>query len=295
MRVNSKTPMEITQDYRKWLVYNESLNDEQNLYDLYTAVKNVNTFGHSKCERANENYLVKNSSLNEQLMLTENQRQSMLDYISSHYFLTTDAEAWYGAKDQRQKDREKREEPEDFSHIIAHDKLPSYLKHLHAKPAPVKEEEPIESKIHPFFINRDFRRHVFGYALIGFVVAQTFVIPGNLMGVKFPDYVTYVLIVLLAIGAHFAVRNFKKHFLIGGIRYKTAAGITIWYYLELFTLLGLEIALIDIIKDKSFFMLLFILVFMSGGLFTGWIISFFTFFLNGGKVATDPEVVRYRS
>lgn len=95
--------MIIEKDYRKWVLFNTTLSDFQNLYELYTSIDTKsNKGGVSFCEEPHESdvrYIVEQSGHNSTLELVGDvQRKGFLEYLVQHYLPNQEIEEWYQTK-----------------------------------------------------------------------------------------------------------------------------------------------------------------------------------------------------
>jgi len=268
--------METTTNYRKWVAFNNNITERRYIENLVNAIDRVSHEGSIRCSQVNDdgliNYELHDSTMPERLLLTETERADLLVYLKLHY-LPSAPEA-------------------DESGV---EKKNTTLHNGSTQSSRQKESSPIEHHPNPYFFNKIIRKHVAGYAIIGIVLLQFFVIPTNVFNIKYPDYLQFVWVFCFGLLTHLAVRNYKKEYLVGGIRYGTVWSITFWLYTFIFFIGGLEIGIIDFIDGKgiaSVFILVPIIVLAA--YVSGWILSFPIFFMNGGKLVTNPDEIKYR-
>lgn len=100
---------DVQRNYKKWILFNDSLNDYQSLYDLYTALvskKNTgDTLFYEVMNDGSTNYFIEQKGVESALALVgETERKQLIDYLQEHYFANGDIDAWYLEKAQ-QKDK----------------------------------------------------------------------------------------------------------------------------------------------------------------------------------------------
>jgi Zn-dependent protease with chaperone function len=95
-----------TQDFKKWITFNNSLSDHKNLYDLYNAVKDIRTASETRCTPLRQDditkYLIECSAVGDSLIVEEEGRQELLSYLKQHYFRTENIDEWFRRKQSLQ-------------------------------------------------------------------------------------------------------------------------------------------------------------------------------------------------
>lgn len=93
---------QVTYDYKKWVLFNDSLKDHKNLYDLYCAIRDCKTVGPSHCEIDDVNalmkYKIRSQSVGDWLTIDEEDRLRLLSYMHDNYFHTNDIDKWFVEK-----------------------------------------------------------------------------------------------------------------------------------------------------------------------------------------------------
>jgi hypothetical protein len=262
---------DIIRDYRKWLAFNNTLTDQQHISDLYQAAKNKRTTGVYEVETIDSeqglHYRI-TDNVYSALEINDNSVAAFLDYINKHYTLASRTETV--------------EETNTIAPTIP--KGASPFTHSNALP-----------RSDNFFLNENIVLHAVGYVIIGFIIGQAFVLP-QFFNLKLPDYFRWIFLAPLIILCHIAVKNYKKHFLLGGIRYGTVAKITITIFGLIFAGFSFEVIVVDLFSKGQNLNL--IVVIMTGiimvvaGLASGWFVSLFVYFSNGGKIVTDPTTIK---
>jgi hypothetical protein len=278
--------MEYDHDYRKWIVFNSSLSDNRNVHDLFRAVGEGCMVGASRCEKISENgidyYLISDTSYSSCLQLALDEKEAFLAYLKKHYLVTEDLTKGYLHNDEEKEANPGSSEGyvEGRAGIRRNDEQKKYLE-----------------VFRPYFFNKDITMHVKGYAAVTIVAMQSILIPTNVFHFKSNDFFRWVFTLFFGFMAHVAVRNYKKHFLMGGIRYGMVWKITFWMYLMVCIVIGFELSCIDFFTmdnmDAFKFFGMMILVILAG-LLSGWLLSFLIYFINGGKIITDPNAVKYQ-
>jgi hypothetical protein len=295
-------------DFRQWVVYNPALKEDSQFYSLFKALENISSRDAFTCEKITDDaadlYRVIQQDNEATLLLSAEARIEMLRYLKTHYILSDDVEKWIATTEERAKPSLK-SAGEEIPYFLD----PRYNSSAHAtinvakatsqlsmdKPRPRQEELPAWTK---WFVNPMTRKHALGYAIVALLISQIVLIPSNVFHVKLPEFFKYVLAVAFFVVHHFAVRNYRNSFLTGGIRYKTVWSITFWLYLTIFGVAGIELVLIDSVTDGSFGWTMLIVIpplLIFSGLFMGWFFSLFIYYMNGGKVVTDPSTIKARS
>lgn len=277
-------------DFRQWIVYNPSLQDDKAIYEVFKAVRDTASYGKFSClkniDGESEAFHVYESG-GTALILSHDDRSAMIRYLKDHYILGDDPEQWMASAGERSKSVVDKE-GDDHPYFMD----PKYADYMPQPAAPKKQfvrEEPSK-----WFYNPEPRKHILGYAFVGVIILQFMLIPTNVFDVKFPDFFKYVFSLIFVILQYYAVRNYRNYFLTGGLRYKTVWSITFWLYLILFGVTGFEVAFIDLLNgDNGIGNLIGIpLIMIFLGLFLGWFASLFIYFMNGGKVVTDPNSIK---
>jgi len=267
--------MDSTTNYRKWIAFNNNVTERSHIENLFKAIDRVSHEGSIRCKQIHNDglntYEVHDITMPERLLLTETERADLLIYLKLHYLPS---------------------EPEPDRPAVEKKNT-----RLNESTQPILQEEvrPVDYHPNPYFFNKIIRKHVVGYAIIGIVLLQFFIIPTNVFDIKYPDYLQYVWLIFFSLLTHIAVRNYKKQFLVGGIRYGTVWSVTFWLYTFIFFVGGIEIGIIDFIDGKgiaSVFILVPIM--LLAAYVSGWILSIPIFFLNGGKLVTNPDEIKYR-
>jgi hypothetical protein len=258
-------------NYHRWLAFNESLAQRLYAESLYQVVFDGAQQNTLSCKKIDEGgvskYIVQDSNIKDTLILSEKEKENMLNYLKAHYL---------PAGNQTNQVESTHYKSTDLETIAQ----------LHAKSSNPRSK---------FFFNKKIRKHVVGYALIGFFIFQFFVIPTNVFSIKYPEYSKALWAIFFASLTYVAVINYKREFLVGGIRYGTVSSITFWLYTIIFLIGGIEIALIDFIKDRNIFGAIVIIpIILIASYLSGWILSFPIYFLSGGKIVTDPNEIRLR-
>ncbi len=258
-------------DYRKWIIYEAELKTEQDFIELHAAAKEMTTKGQCIVSELiiEGKKVVSIARGNQTIELDEVIRQEFITYLEKNYLNS---------------------EIEGDNNFAGENPI---------KPTDGMPEVTSEQKRwKPFFINSNILKHVLGYSIIGFASSQFFVLP-QYFGVKLVSFLTWIHIFISATLAFFAVSIYKKHFLIGGIRYETVRKITLTLYGITFTAVSFEVTLLDLLfrqnENGLFGAVGLLIVMILAGLLSGWIISFFIYFLNGGKIITDPSKISVRS
>lgn len=290
-------------DFRQWIVYNSTLKDDSQLYALYKAVETNTTLGNFRCERifdiVAEKFIITQTGNDSRLTLNADERKHFLSYLKSHYILQDDIEAWMATTNERATAREVKNQ-EDVPYFLD----PRYnnsIQPIRARiqnPSATKMDKPRKTlpKNHSkWFYNPVPRKHILGYALIALLIVQFFVIPTNVFHFKLPKVLEYSYNLAYFVILHIAVRNYRNYFLTGGIRYGTVWAITFWLFFTVFGVIGIELSVIDSLNKGSFsigYSLIITAALLVAGLFVGWFFSLFVYFINGGKVVTDPATVK---
>lgn len=276
-------------DFRKWIVYNPSLTNDKTIYELYKSIDTITTIGKFTCLKSEENetYQVREDGNENILLLKEDDRMEMLKYLRTHFILDDDPEQWMATADKRTTVPAETE----------HGDKPYFLDPRYADymPQPMMPEKHfVQEEPSKWFYHGEPRKHVLGYAFVGIMLVQIALIPSNVFHVKTTDAFAYVYGLIFFALHHYAVRNYRNYFLKGGLRYKTVWSVTFWLYTIMYGVIGLEVSIIDLLSgDHGFGYLIGMpLLFIVIGLFVGWIFSFFIYFLNGGKVVTDPTTIK---
>jgi hypothetical protein len=93
--------MSTTTDFQEW-IQNVELEDHEEVYSLYRAVKETTSFGlfDVKAARGNgERWIVTSSSSPQSLLLASSQAQTaFLQHLTKTYCGELDMEGWYGFK-----------------------------------------------------------------------------------------------------------------------------------------------------------------------------------------------------
>lgn len=254
-------------NFRKWIVFNEGLTSRVQVENLIEAIDRCTSLGSFKCEiiheEGSEKFSITETITVDTLVLTDIERREMLDYLRTH-FLTN------------QVDTPQLGQVQSLETVQLG-----------------TQTEPKTKFHHPLFTNRSIKRHVLGWACMGIVLLQFFIIPTNVFGIKFTDSIRIIWLLTFSIITFLAVQNYKHHFLIGGIRYTTVWSITFWLYTYIFGICGIELAIID--GSKGMNSIYFIVPIILGAAYlSGWILSFPIFFLSGGKIVTDPSKIKFR-
>lgn len=268
--------MQPNDDFRRWLAFNESLTRTHRVANLYKAVSESKCIAGITCERRSgtpgEEYCVISDGTGyPSLILTQEQKKTFLNYLREHYLPQANIPTAYSANiKSAAKD----------NHLI------------NTRPV-TKSTSRISLK---YFLHKNIRRHVLGYAIVGILVSQFLIIPTNVFHVKSNDFISWTFVLFFGTLSHFAVRNYKKNFLRSGIRYAIVWKIVFWLSAIIFLILSLEVSFIDAITKDSYEWLPFIgvtIIMVLAGLLSGWILSILIYFLNGGKVITDPNSVTW--
>ncbi|UII26925.1 M48 family metallopeptidase [Fulvivirga maritima] len=95
----------IEKDYRKWILFNNQIEDFQNLYELFTAVESRQGKGGVSIEIEDSpgDFLmtVEQAGYDHTLgIIGEVERKGFLDYLVQHYFPNEEIEEWYQSKVQ---------------------------------------------------------------------------------------------------------------------------------------------------------------------------------------------------
>jgi hypothetical protein len=266
---------ETVNDYRKWLAFNSSLSNHQNVSDLYQAVKEKRTIGIYSAEisynEQGNQYRITDTNYSA-LEISESEVSNFLTYINKHYITT----------------------PAD----IRLDNINKVVSTIPKGASPFAHVDGLsESQTGNFLINENIVLHAIGYVIIGILIGQVFVLP-QFLNVKLPEYFKWIFFVLFAVLCHVAVRNYKKNFLTGGIRYRVVAKLTVTIFGLAFAGFAFEIIVFDLFSKGENLDLIAVAVtgiaMIVAGLFSGWIVSLFIFFSNGGKVVTDPTTIKQR-
>ncbi|HEY0651479.1 MAG TPA: hypothetical protein VGD65_00065 [Chryseosolibacter sp.] len=288
-------------DFRQWIVYNSLLKDDHQLYALFKVLENGLSRGAFTCDRVSDGdaelYRITQQGNESTLLLSSRERADMLQYLKTHYVLGEDVEKWIAGADERNSAR-KEKNADDVPYFLDPRYNPSALSGANGIPATRSVAEPrqtLREARSTWFFHHVPRRHVLGYALIALLVVQVFIIPTNVFRVKLPTFLEYSYNLVYLVILHIAVRNYRNYFLEGGIRYGTVWAITFWLFFIVFSCIGIELGIIDSIKNGSFnvgFSLIVLAALIIAGLFVGWIFSLFVYFINGGKVVTDPSTIK---
>ncbi|HEY0742770.1 MAG TPA: hypothetical protein VGD40_14975 [Chryseosolibacter sp.] len=276
-------------DFRKWIVYNPSLTSDKALYELYRSIDTITNNGNVSCSKLDETetYQIQVDGNETILLLTEENRMAMLNYLRTHFILGEHPEQWMAASENTAKGRAETESG-DKPYFLD----PRYADYM---PQPViQKREFVREEPSKWFYNAEPRKHVLGYALIGITLIQLVLIPSNVFHIDTMDGFAYVYGLVFFALHYYAVRNYRNYFLTGGLRYKTVWSITFWLYTIMYGITGLEVSVIDLITgDHGFGYLVGMpLLFIVIGLFVGWFFSFFIYYMNGGKVVTDPATIK---
>ena len=263
-------------DYRKWLVFNTGLNDQQIVSDLHQTLIKKSSKGKIGFIRSSNDeghwYIVETPGFSEQLMLPADECNDFIEYLEKHYL--------QGIV----------QPPVQKSTIVT-----SSIEYT--DPLTTQIDSSLPSWIRNLFFDRTISRHVRGYAIAGFILVQIFILP-QFFYAKLPDGVQSVFLGICLILSHFAVRNYTATFLTGGIRYKIVYRITAWLHGLLFLGIAIEIVAGDILVKSMDFTVYSAaglgIVLVLGGLFIGWILSIIVYFSNGGKMITDPTKVNFK-
>jgi hypothetical protein len=268
--------MEETNNYRRWAAFNDSLSARSYATNLYKVIDERIRLDSLNCELVNDvdpvKYRIQDSSISSVLLLTESERADLLLYLKAHYLPQEAAnqpdEILHGESGQAdlQADLSK-SNPSYFNQHLRH-----------------------------YFFNKNIRKHVAGYAIIGIIVLQFFIIPTNVYGVKYPDFSKFLWVIFFSALTYLATRNYKQGFLTGGIRYGTVWSVTFWLYTFIFLVGGIQITIIDALSGTTSIGMssILIIIMLGAGYLSGWILSFPIYFLVGGKVVTDPSAIKYR-
>lgn len=186
-------------DYRKWILFNNSLSDYKELYDLYRAIHDIKESGQSRCMAVQENgllkYVVESKSMAEKLEVNEEGRRELIAYLVQHYFHTDNVEAWFKEK-QGNHDRSV-----NHSHVTNHSEYGSDGKMLSVKPHR-KERR---------YFNVMLAFSVIVYAVLGLALIMVF-IENVVQGL------IYLAGIVLIVGCVFLLQWVVKGFLVGLIK-----------------------------------------------------------------------------
>lgn len=269
--------MEETNNYRKWAAFNDGLLARNYAENLYKVIDERIRLDGISCELLSGvdsvKYRIQDNSIPSILILTESERADLLQYFKLHYL---PQEAAYN-------------HPDEILHVESGqaDLQTDVSKSNHSY---------FNQNLRRYFFNKNTRKHVVGYAAIGIIVLQFFIIPTNVYGVKYPDFSKFLWVIFFSALTYLATRNYKQVFLTGGIRYGTVWSITFWLYTFIFLVGGIEIAIIDSLRGTASIGIssILIIIMLGAGYISGWILSFPIYFLVGGKVVTDPNAIKYR-
>jgi len=128
------------------------------------------------------------------------------------------------------------------------------------------------------------RKHIFTYSFIAFILLQPFILPGNLGHEKVDaPFAFYLLIYFVCYISLFAYSNFYKD-----IRtYWEIFWFTFRFGVYLFTLIPLELSIIDIIRGDDNLLLSFFILFTMGQAALFLVCFFITmlfYYIRGGKL-----------
>lgn len=131
----------IENDYKKWILYNDSLQDFQNLYDLYSAVRSRMSYGKVAYQADAETITVRQEGVSSPLIILLEKQDEFLKYLEKHYFSNEDIEEWYKNKAQDQ-DRASNSSLKQTKKPVSHSKPHAYKVH---------RKESIYYKVRLFF------------------------------------------------------------------------------------------------------------------------------------------------
>jgi hypothetical protein len=265
-------------DYRRWIAYSSGLKTLKDFRDLYSAVRYSTKENESSCElilEDSEKYFeIKNTAAEDVLKLNEADRDNFLAYLEKNYLVIDLPIQNIGEGNSVQN-------------------ASSFAEEAGSTASSMKQQS-----LTTLFANANIWKHTLGYSVIGFLIAQIFVLP-QFFNTKLPEFMKWSFIIVFSVIAYYAVKVYKNQFLIGGIRYRTVGKVTMLFYGITFTMISVETALIDsFIGQKGFDVFansaLAILVILIG-VFSGWIVSFFIYYLVGGRIVTDTSKIRMRT
>jgi hypothetical protein len=286
-----------TNDFRQWIVYNPELKDDNQFYSLYKALESVSARDAFTCEKITDDdtdrFRIIQKGNEDSLLLNPEGRLSMLWYLQTHYILSDNIDQWIAQTEERTQARHEKAE-EELPYFMDPQYNPLARPSGSAVKVQSRMDKPREQEPSKWFYNPVIRKHVLGYAVIAILISQVVIIPTNIFHIKL-EFFKYTYSLVFFVVLHYAVRNYRNYFLSGGIRYKTVWSITFWLFLIIFGVTGYELALIDMISDGDFTFGNLIglpLILIFAGLFIGWFFSLFVYFMNGGKVVTDPSTIK---
>jgi hypothetical protein len=268
--------MEETNNYRKWAAFNDNLTARNYAENLYRVIDERIRLDTLSCELVRDDdpvkYRIQDSSISSVLLLIESERADLLLYLKTHYL-----------------PQEAVNRPDE---ILLGESGQSTLQ----ADSPKSNPSFFNQHLRRYFHNKNIRKHVVGYAIIGIIVLQFFIIPTNVYGVKYPDFSKFLWVIFFSALTYLATRNYKIGFLTGGIRYGTVWSVTFWLYTFIFLVGGIQIAIIDSFRGTTGIGMssILIIIILGAGYVSGWILSFPIYFLVGGKVVTDPSAIKYR-
>jgi hypothetical protein len=289
-------------DFRQWLVYNGLLKSDHHLYALYKTLEqgvSRDTFTFDKVmDQASELYQLTQKGHGIPLVLTGAERTEMLRYLKTHYILGDDVEKWISQANERAAARVEKSQ-EEVPYFLD----PRYntsLPRVHSNPSsqPVEMDQPrpaVKRNPSAWFYNPIVKKHVLGYACVGLVIAQMFMIPTNVFHVKLPEVFRYGYSLAFFVILHLAVRNYRNQYLGGGMGYDTVIAITFWLFLIMFGVMSFEISVIDAVSDAEFSLFKFFImpiILLPAGLFMGWFFSLFVYLINRGSGARKPSTAK---
>jgi len=89
-------------DYKKWIIFNDSLNNPQNFYALYQCLSSRSNQENIAISERVENdaltYHVKQEDVALALEISDAERKQLLQYLDHHYLSGKDIEEWYAGK-----------------------------------------------------------------------------------------------------------------------------------------------------------------------------------------------------
>lgn len=289
-------------DFRQWLVYNSLLKNDHQLYALFKTLEqgvSRDAFTLDKVmHETSEFYRLTQKGHGIPLLLTPPERTEMLRYLKTHYILSEDVEKWISETNERAASRveKNQEEVPYFLDPRYNTSLPRVRSTATPQPGATDKPRPaLKKNPSPWFYNPVPKKHVLGYALVGLVIAQMFLIPTNVFHVKLPDVVQYGYSFAFFVLLHIAVRNYRNQFLGTGIGYNSVIAITFWLFLMLFGIMAFEISVIDAISDgelSAFKILIMPIILVPSGLFLGWFFSLFVYLINRGTGEQKPSTIK---
>lgn len=184
-------------DYRKWILFNNQLNDFQKLYDLYTSVYQEESKGNVEVERNTENesgIIVKQTGYDASIKLESKEDKDLfLTYLKEHYLPNDEIEDWYQSKIQEVEIRSN---------------------HTTEIPVEFSDRAPLDFKVHPREL-KHYRIRAF-FSILIYLVIVVFLVA------QFVDSILAgavgLIFVLGLVGLFVALRAIAQGFFIGTIK-----------------------------------------------------------------------------